>query len=306
MTGLILHHYAFSPFSQKVRSMLGRAAIGWQSVVTREFPPRPVVSRLAGGYRRIPVAQIGADIFCDSRIIAEEIASLSGQAALSLANCDEAVRAYVREVDLEIFLSCIISARGGGLLRTMRSSMGTIDLMRALWDRVQMGRRAQINLGDLGNPRQRVLAHLADAEQRLEQHPWLFGDTSSHADFSAYHGLWFMRDLGRSPLIDGYPRVLAWMDRIRALGEGARVEIPPEQALAAAKSVSPRPVPEDQRSGTMIGKTVRIAPADYARDATTGTLMAVAASRWIIARQDPELGTLHVHFPREGYDLVLA
>jgi hypothetical protein len=49
--------------------MLGYADLSWQSCITREMPPRPLLARLAGGYRKIPVAQIGADIFCDSRVL---------------------------------------------------------------------------------------------------------------------------------------------------------------------------------------------------------------------------------------------
>ena len=74
MNSLILHHYTMSPFSQKIRSMLGYTGIQWQSVITREMPPRPLLETLTGGYRKIPMAQIGADIFVDTRTIAAEIA----------------------------------------------------------------------------------------------------------------------------------------------------------------------------------------------------------------------------------------
>ena len=53
MNDLILHHYAMSPFSEKIRAMLGYAQVNWQSCITREMPPRPLLARLAGGYRKI-------------------------------------------------------------------------------------------------------------------------------------------------------------------------------------------------------------------------------------------------------------
>ncbi|HBC20217.1 MAG TPA: glutathione S-transferase family protein, partial [Alcanivorax sp.] len=53
MSDLILHHYALSPFSEKVRAMLGYAGLDWQSVTVREMPPRPMLAPLAGGYRKI-------------------------------------------------------------------------------------------------------------------------------------------------------------------------------------------------------------------------------------------------------------
>ncbi|RJF86284.1 glutathione S-transferase family protein [Oleomonas cavernae] len=306
MPDLILHHYALSPFSAKVRAMLGSAQLSWRSAVTREFPPRPVLAQLAGGYRRIPVAQIGADIFCDSKVIAEEIAALSGHAALSLEHCSDEVRAYAREVDLKIFLACMMSAGGASLLRTMGSSMNPFDLLRALWDRVQIGRKSSVKLGDLGRPRQRVLAHLAGVEQRLRQHPFLFGAEPNHADFSTYHSLWFMRDLGASSLIDPFPETIAWMERIKAFGEGQREEISPDETLAVAKGASPRPILDEHRADPSIGRPVRIGPADYAQGRTAGTLVGATASRWILAREPAGLGTLHVHFPRTGYELLPA
>ncbi len=62
MSDIILYHYALSPFSEKIRAMLGYTGMSWESVTVREMPPRPQLDQLAGGYRRIPVAQIGADM----------------------------------------------------------------------------------------------------------------------------------------------------------------------------------------------------------------------------------------------------
>jgi len=62
MSDMILYHHALSPYSEKIRAMLGYAGMRWESVIVPEMPPRPQLDRLAGGYRRVPVAQIGADI----------------------------------------------------------------------------------------------------------------------------------------------------------------------------------------------------------------------------------------------------
>ena len=87
---MILHHYPMSPFSEKIRLMCGYLNLEWQSVVSPESPPRPIVEPLAGGYRRIPVAQEGADIFCDTRLICAEIAAFAKRAELGPATADEA------------------------------------------------------------------------------------------------------------------------------------------------------------------------------------------------------------------------
>src|SRR6185436_19379337 len=67
---LILHHYAGSPFSEKVRLMLGFKGLAWRSVPIPVIMPKPDVIALTGGYRRTPILQSGADIWCDSALIA--------------------------------------------------------------------------------------------------------------------------------------------------------------------------------------------------------------------------------------------
>ncbi|MBT8115824.1 MAG: glutathione S-transferase N-terminal domain-containing protein, partial [Arenicella sp.] len=96
---LILHHYEMSPFSQKIRSMFGYCRINWYSVLSPPMPPRPNLDPLTGGYRKIPVLQIGADLFCDTRVISAEIAKLSGNPLLDRDNCAAEVQAYVDDVD---------------------------------------------------------------------------------------------------------------------------------------------------------------------------------------------------------------
>ena len=69
MTDIILHHYPFSTFSEKVRTALGIKQLAWRSVEIAGMPPRPLLSPITGGYRRAPVMQVGADIYCDTNII---------------------------------------------------------------------------------------------------------------------------------------------------------------------------------------------------------------------------------------------
>ena len=69
MSELILHHYANSPFSEKVRLVLGLKGLSWRSVTVPVMMPKPDVLALTGGYRRTPFMQIGADIYCDSALM---------------------------------------------------------------------------------------------------------------------------------------------------------------------------------------------------------------------------------------------
>jgi len=73
MTDIILHHYEISPYSEKVRLGLGLKGLAWGSVEIPVIMPKPDLTALTGGYRKTPVLQIGADIYCDSQLIMREL-----------------------------------------------------------------------------------------------------------------------------------------------------------------------------------------------------------------------------------------
>ena len=82
---IILHHFDPSPFSEKIRVIFGFKRIAWKSCQISRIMPRPDLMPLTGGYRRTPVMQIGADIFCDTQIIIQ----------IGRASCRERVCLYV-------------------------------------------------------------------------------------------------------------------------------------------------------------------------------------------------------------------
>lgn len=301
MSDLTLFHYPMSPFSEKVRVMLGYAGLPWQSVTVREMPPRPALELLAGGYRKIPVAQIGADVFCDSRAIATEIARLANRPELVLEQQSAEVQDFVSEVDLEIFLACVMAASDGRLLRQLIRDTSLWHALRFLKDRISMGRKSRVPAMKGPQAKARVLAHMADMEERLSR-PFLFGDTPCIGDFSAYHGLWFVCDLAGKPWLRDYPKVAAWLERVKAFGHGSPVPATTEAAIANARASEPRALPESAPH-ELLGKPASIAPADYGRDPVRGTLVYASDHEWVLARDTPKTGTVHVHFPALGFSL---
>jgi len=73
MSEIIFHHYPLSPVAEKVRVSFGIKQLSWRSVVIPRIPPKPLLMPLTGGFRRTPVMQIGADIYCDSQCILREL-----------------------------------------------------------------------------------------------------------------------------------------------------------------------------------------------------------------------------------------
>ena len=70
---IILHHFDRSPFSEKIRVIFGHKGLAWNSVRIPPIMPKPDLMPLTGGYRRTPVMQIGADIYCDTQCIMREL-----------------------------------------------------------------------------------------------------------------------------------------------------------------------------------------------------------------------------------------
>src|SRR6202051_2139745 len=73
MDDIILNHYDTSPYSEKDRLGFRHKSIAWASVDLPQIRPKPNLTALTGGYRKTPVLQIGADIYCDSQLIMREL-----------------------------------------------------------------------------------------------------------------------------------------------------------------------------------------------------------------------------------------
>ncbi len=305
MSDLILHHYPMSPYAEKMRVLLGCAGLPWQSALTREMPPRPVLASLAGGYRKIPVAQDGADVFCDSRVISAEIARRVGRPELCLEGAPAAAADFARDTDSRMFFACVMHGNSLTMMRKVWKSMTLADIGRFAGDRYRMGRDAKVPMIKPQEAGPMLREHASRIEAML-QHEFLFGSQPTIADFSAYHGLWFIRDLAERPLLAGHPRLNAWMDRVKAFGHGPHTQISGEQALAIARAAAPRTIDAADRTHPLIGKPVVVAPDDYAQVGTPGVLEAVTPARYIISRESAVTGRVHVHFSREGFELQSA
>lgn len=301
---MILHHYPMSPFSEKIRLMFGFLDLEWQSVISPESPPRPIVEPLTGGYRRIPVAQVGADIFCDTRLICTEIAATNGKPELSPDAGNEASQSLAAKFESEIFWAAVGSIPARRVLRKLFSDLSFLHALRFLKDRAGVAREAPTKLLD---PKRAVgvfAGHLRSLEQMLaDGQPYLCCDKPAYLDFAAYHTLWFTVAVGDIPIPAGLDKVLAWYERMTAFGHGQIQAGGAGDAFAAARDQQPRLVPPELTSDPKIGTQVAVQPEDYALDATAGVLVGADQTRWVVARDTPDLGLLHVHFPRQGFKL---
>ncbi|HWA63453.1 MAG TPA: glutathione S-transferase family protein [Caulobacteraceae bacterium] len=304
MPDIILHHYDTSPFSEKARLMLGLKGLAWRSVIQPNMMPKPHLLPLTGGYRRAPVMQVGADVFCDSQVILAELERLAPQPPAAIGPSFP-VNLWA---DRPFFMATVPIIFG---------EIGENVPKAFIEDREKLSGQP-FNVAAMkaaGAPmRGQWRAHAAWVEQALATSggDWLLGARPSVADIAAYMNFWFLlgavREIGEG-LLAGLDRTRAWLERVRAIGHGRREEMTPQEALAVAKAAEPglgiRHDPDDPLR-LAPGAPTTVMADDYGRDPITGALVAANAERVVIAREDPELGAIHVHFPRVGYVVVAA
>jgi len=104
---IILHHYDMSPFSEKIRKILAYKNLDWHSVGQPMWLPRPCLTPMTGAYRRIPVLQIGADIYCDTRLIARKLEQLHPEPSIYPPGLEGAAEAFAQWVDRHMFQTVV-------------------------------------------------------------------------------------------------------------------------------------------------------------------------------------------------------
>jgi glutathione S-transferase len=103
MQDLYFHHYPTSPFAEKIRAIFGYKNLAWKSVFQPQIMPKPDLQALTGGYRRIPVLQIGNDIMCDTALICDVLEHLSPEKSLFPEGSKGAARILAQWADSTLF-----------------------------------------------------------------------------------------------------------------------------------------------------------------------------------------------------------
>ncbi|MBS0294099.1 MAG: glutathione S-transferase family protein [Proteobacteria bacterium] len=307
MTELILHHYPASPFSHKVRCVLGFKQVAWHSVIVPSVSPKPDVVALTGGYRRTPFLQVGADIYCDTALICDVLEHRRPEPALYPPHLKGVSRVFAQWADTTLFAAAMaynLQPRAAEALFA-RFPAGAAQAFTA--DRRAMG-------GTHLAPQDAAVAYrsyLRRIANMVEEHDFLFGAEPCVADFAAYHPLWFTRECVpmMAGILNATPAVLEWMDRMTALGQGRPEKLGAQDAITVAAGAVPEPLPPEtfqDEHGIALGSQVTIAAESFGTEPTEGRLIAATRTRYTLARTDPRAGELHVHFPRVGYVLRRA
>lgn len=305
---LILHHYATSPFSEKVRLVFGFKHLAWKSVGVPVMNPKPDVVALTGGYRRTPFLQIGADIYCDTALVCRVVDRLAPEPPLYPASSAGLADIVAQWADASLFWTAVpFTLQPAGAPHLFPGAPP--EFMKAFGaDRAAMNpnhRRASVADG---------AAHLQTYLDRLDAllgdgRRFLLGEEASIADFSVAQSIWFVR---RAPPVaaaafDAHPKVAAWYDRVDAFGQGESTRLTSLDAIAIAAAAAGHAATSiDAGQGFAAGDAVTVTPTDYAHDPVAGRLVGLLQDEVVVERTDDRAGTVHVHFPRLGFQVKAA
>lgn len=313
MHEIILHHYPRSPYAEKIRVALGLKGLAWRSVQIPPWMPKPELMPLTGGYRRAPVMQVGADVFCDTLLILRQIERMQPSPAFFPPGAEALATALGWSMEKTLFvpvIGIIVGLTGQnyprGLVEDRLPFFGfSLEHADMLAKQAQFVNRLNVHLAWLG-------------DMLVDGRPFLLGAAPCAADLCAYHPLWHLRRAGGDAaaaeqvlkLVPALHPLLPWLDRMGAIGHGTMQELSGAEALEIAARTVPMEPDSDLAAaplhGLKPGDQVSVTPDDHGRDAVTGRLLAVTAQEIVLRRHDERLGEINIHFPRAGFDAAMA
>jgi glutathione S-transferase len=304
MTDWILHHYDGSPFSEKMRLILGFKDLAWKSVRVPVMLPKPDVVPLTGGYRRTPFLQVGADIYCDTALMSRVIDRGAPTPPLYPASAGAQQHVLAQWADSALFWCAVPYTMQPSAVPHLFGGAPPEFLKAFRADRALMA--AGMRRATIEDARAQLGTYFSWLEGMLgAPGGFLLGAAPCIADFSVVHSLWYIR---RAPpiatVLEPFPRLLAWFDRVVAFGHGTREELTSSEALAlAARTTTHAPLEVQAGQGFDAGAQVTVTATDYATDPVSGTLVGLTIDEVALERADPRSATVHVHFPRIGYQI---
>ncbi|PLW68039.1 glutathione S-transferase family protein [Pseudohalioglobus lutimaris] len=293
MPEVILHHYELSPFGTAMRLALGLKGISWKSVDAPLVSPKPDLSALTGGYERIPVLQVGADVYCDTDCITTALELHTPEPSLYPQPLGRAGKLIAQWAGNSWFMPAAGTALGAN----------PDSLPDAFWEdrKKRFGMDRKTFLPAIPHLQSQFAAGASYLAGALDDgRAFIAGDAPGHADLTLYMIMRFVQLAAIAPADYGN-KVAAWYERVEAIGNGDFEQWTPEQAIHHARDNTPTaPCEVSAGQGWSAGQQVSIRTESPDPATVEGTLIGLNDERISIAREDPQAGAVHVHFPRMG------
>lgn len=306
MADFILHHYPESPFSEKIRLILGYKGVDYHSVIIPMIMPKPDLMPLTGGYRKTPVAQVGADIYCDSAMIASVLDHLYPDKPIYSAKTEASAGILANWTDTFFFRIAVQIAFQPKALANNTTMADPEKAAAFVADRAELSKGSSALQMAFETASPYFFQHLKRIDNQLATSDgFLFGDAPNIADFSTYHCFWFINNNeALRDLFEPFSNVRGFMDRMAAFGQGKSSDMTGAEALEIARSSTPETevkIAALGADGLSEGDTVEIMPIDYGFQPVTGKILIASLEELALTREDEQVGQVAVHFPRLGF-----
>ncbi len=302
---IILHNYPQSPVAEKVRVAFGIKNLAWRDVEIPRIPPKPMLTALTGGYRRTPVMQIGADIYCDSQCILRELEkrfpapSYMPTTEAGLMWC---VSRWTDGALFDLAVKLVLGAAQESLPADFAEDRGRLYL-GANWAEGLKTANAQLPhlVSQMRAPLSWLNGQLSDGRD------FLLGPDPAAIDAQMYHVVWFIRGRweGGPAMLSEFSDLERWENNLRKIGHGTSSKMAPEDAIERAKNLEPvaqTGVAVNDPQGLTVGMPVTVSPdVDGGEQPVAGTVRYADAETIVVDRAADDVGAVCVHFPRIGY-----
>ena len=307
MPELILHHYWPSPFAHKIRLALGLTGAPWRSVEIPRVPPKPLLMPLTAGYRRTPVLQSGADVYCDTQNIVRVLTDITDDRRLLPPELRGKILAFTDWADGTVFN---LAARV-----VLTSALDTAP-PEFIQDRggLYFGPNwtPEVLKSQFPGVILQLAAHLNSIDSGLNGPGGFVSNELSYADVTIAYLAWFIR--GRWDQGPEFLEQFVNIERIEQdVHEAIREvyeDLTAEDALKiAVKSESQSPAGVTSQCGVTLkhGMQVAIKPqAETSDPPVVGCLRYLDRVRVSIDHHAPEVGDVVVHLPVAGYQIELC
>ena len=307
---IILHNYPQSPVAEKARIALGIKGCSWRDVEIPRLAPKPDLTKLAGGYRRTPVMQIGADIYCDSQCIIRELDRRFPEPSFfptAQAGLMWGLSRWTDGAFFDLAVKIVLGSAGDNLPQDFAADRGRLYLGP---DWAAGLKAANAALPHLASQMRGPLGWFN--EQLSDGRAYMLGEAVGAVDAQIYHVVWFIRgrwDQGAAFLSE-FPHLERWERNVAAIGHGTVTAMTPQEAIDIAAAADPLEgtgvAPHDPQ-GLREGMQVVVHPdVDGGEQGVAGTVVTANADTITVLREEPDVGRVCVHFPRIGYRIDIA
>lgn len=303
MSNIILHHYPPSLVSEKLRLALGLKQLTWSSVEQNRLPDRPELFAMNGGYRRVPVMQIGADIYCDTQCILRELERRVPSPTFYPDKDTGLPFALSRWVDDPLF-KLVVRCAFAPVAHTLPPEL-VADRTRLYFG---LDGDMEKEATDIPHTLAQLRAQFGWLEESLTaKGDYFSGSQAGMNDLLVAYIVWFFsgRFAAAEAFMSEFPGLVSWFDRMQSIGHGSFTDMSTEDALRVALEHEPKTVEQCDvmdPQGLAPGMSIEVGPlTDSGETPVSGTLLSVDRYTVVVSRSHALCGNVAVHFPRVGY-----